>query len=934
MSAHCNSPFAGLPPDDGAAPPPEPEEGGKITNAEFIRQAVGSLPEGAFGAVCTKAADPGKSGWPARRADQNVGGLTFIRNNYLNCSSFYPGKDGLFKARKDRFAACHFLMLDDLGTKVPLDRLGTFELSWLIETSPGNHQGGIILRDPLTNGHEAVRLLNAVIAAGLCDAGASGPLSRWARLPVAINGKPKYHDETGAPFQCRLVKWRPDKTYSPDEIVAGLQLVLPPAGRPKAERKHKTANHAAGSADTSRGNGHSNDSEPPPNAEGDLVVAALKARGLYKSQLETGKHDITCPWVQEHTDALDTGAAYFEPDERYPGGGFCCQHSHGGQYHIRDLLNFLGTPALDGSPMPFGYTMRPDGVYWRNPDDAEATPTHVCGPLRVAAVTNDGTGHAWGRRLQWPDANGHPHDWAMPMELLAGEDTGIRARLLDGGLYVAAGRSARGYLTNYIQHSKPKDQVRVVARIGWHGSGGSRVFVLPGGAIGADGADHVMLQTDRPDAMPPVAQSGTLADWQDKVARLAVGNSRLAFSLAIAFAAPLVGLIGAEGGGFHLRGPSSVGKSTALQAAGSVWGGGGLRGWVRSWRTTDNSLEAVAASHNDLLLVLDEMGEAGAETVAASAYMLANGAGKGRAGRDGSARRAAEWRLLFLSSGEDGIAGRLAEARGGPIRIKAGQEVRVLDVPANARPHGLFETLHGSPSAGALADSVKAGAATCYGTAGREWLERLVADPDGMTTAARDVMAAFLEDRLPVGADGQVGRAAQRFALVAAAGELAAGVGLLPWEPGEAERAAAACFRAWKDARAGGTGAAEDAAAIAAVRRCIGAYGESRFQNIDAPDDRPVLNRLGWRKKDNSGWRYLFLPEAWKADAVPGLDPEAAARALRAAGYLVPQSPGAKRHSRMERVGLSGPVRVYAISESILAGADPEVGEEAGEASP
>ena len=60
-------------------------------------------------------------------------------------------------------------MLDDLGTKVPFDRLGDFELSWLIETSPGNHQGGIILADPITDGAVAVRLLNAVIDAGLCD---------------------------------------------------------------------------------------------------------------------------------------------------------------------------------------------------------------------------------------------------------------------------------------------------------------------------------------------------------------------------------------------------------------------------------------------------------------------------------------------------------------------------------------------------------------------------------------------------------------------------------------------------------------------------------------------------------------------------------------------------------------------------------------------
>ncbi|MFO0406806.1 MAG: hypothetical protein ACK50Q_10540, partial [Labrys sp. (in: a-proteobacteria)] len=85
--------------------------------------------------------------------------------NYLGCSSFYPGNDGSFRARKAQFAACHFLMLDDLGTKVPLYRLDGFELSWLIETSPGNHQGGIILVEPIVDGAEAVRLLNAVIDA-------------------------------------------------------------------------------------------------------------------------------------------------------------------------------------------------------------------------------------------------------------------------------------------------------------------------------------------------------------------------------------------------------------------------------------------------------------------------------------------------------------------------------------------------------------------------------------------------------------------------------------------------------------------------------------------------------------------------------------------------------------------------------------------------
>jgi hypothetical protein len=214
--------------------PTEPVKAGKggeggdfqTTNAEFISAIFPRLPEGAFAAVCWKSGDPSLGGWSASRADLVADSLAAENNNYLGCSSFYPGDDGSFKARKAQFSACHFLMLDDLGTKVPLDRLDDFELSWLIETSPGNHQGGIILAEPLTDGAEAVRLLNAVIDSGLCDEGATGPLSRWARLPVAINGKPKYADEAGAPFQCRLIEWRPDKRYTREEIVDRLQLEL------------------------------------------------------------------------------------------------------------------------------------------------------------------------------------------------------------------------------------------------------------------------------------------------------------------------------------------------------------------------------------------------------------------------------------------------------------------------------------------------------------------------------------------------------------------------------------------------------------------------------------------------------------------------------------------------------------------------------------
>ena len=143
--------------------------------------------------------------------------------------------------------------------------------------------------------------------------------------------------KSSTPFQCRLIEWQPEKRYTPQEIVDRLQLELAPAGRPK-----KTARSPAPSDSALYGIGDDGDDVLIPKTAENPVVAALKARGLYKTPLGSGKHDITCPWVQEHTDALDTGAAYFEPDEFYSVGGFCCQHSHRDKYHIRALLEFLG----------------------------------------------------------------------------------------------------------------------------------------------------------------------------------------------------------------------------------------------------------------------------------------------------------------------------------------------------------------------------------------------------------------------------------------------------------------------------------------------------------------------------------------------------------------------------------------------------------------
>jgi uncharacterized protein (DUF927 family) len=53
-------------------------------------------------------------------------------------------------------------------------------------------------------------------------------------------------------------------------------------------------------------------------------------------------------------------------------------------------------------------------------------------------------------------------------------------------------------------------------------------------------------------------------------------------------------------------------------------------------------------------------------------------------------------------------------------------------------------------------------------------------------SALRGFQADFLKNRVPAGATGEAFRAAQRFALIAAAGELATGASITGWEEGEA----------------------------------------------------------------------------------------------------------------------------------------------------
>src|SRR5262249_33201782 len=198
---------------------------------------------------------------------------------------------------------------------------------------------------------------------------------------------------------------------------------------------------------------------------------------------------------------------------------------------------------------------------------------------------------------------------------------------------------ARMALIQLLTGSQPVERALCVPHVGWH----SQSFVLPEEVLGANPKELIVFQPPTP-IKHAFRRAGTLEGWREEVAAYAVGNSRVAVAICAALAAPLLHIMEMEGGGLHFRGSSSIGKTTLIQVGGSVWGGGGLTGYIRSWRATDNGLESVALAHCDTLLALDELAEIEAGAAGKAAYMLANGHAKQRMTRSAGVRPAPEWR--------------------------------------------------------------------------------------------------------------------------------------------------------------------------------------------------------------------------------------------------------------------------------------------------
>lgn len=585
-----------------------------------------------------------------------------------------------------------------------------------------------------------------------------------------------------------------------------------------------------------------------------------------------------------------------------------------------------------------------DGLYFTPPGDDGGVPRRVCGVLRVVGMAQDSHDNQAALLLEFVTQSRKLRRWLMPLAMLAGDGNAYRTALLNQNFMTPTDSRRRAWLTEYLQSRNPDtlEQLRHVPRVGWAG----RCYVLPDETLGTSPSGDRVIFHSEAGIEANFSKRGNLEQWQQDLARLCVGNSRAAFAVATAFAGPLLAWAnGVTGGGVHYVGPTSIGKTTCFLLAASVWGKGTEKdpdSYMQKWRATSNGLEYQGEQHNDCTLILDELGQMDAGDAGNAAYMLADGMGKTRGKGAGGLRPKPTWRLLFLSSGELTLAQHM-ETVG--KRMKGGQEVRLIPIPTEVREGSALEEFHEFSNGHEMSGWVQGHAARCYGVAGRAWLEYLVANTEGLAAGLRARMDAIEAQIVPSNASGQVKRGGRRFALIAAAGEMATAAGITGWPEDEAISAAQICFDAWIKLR-GGAGSSEKSNMLRAVRSFLEAHGDGRFAmwHRAADDHAPkTLQRAGVRRmlnedgdpiKSNSqhgvefgdrmpaavgesvSFEYFVLAETFKAEVCKGYDVQAVCAVLVEHGCLTVKEPG--RYSIKTKLPGIGPARCYLITPAIF----------------
>ncbi|WP_291357584.1 DUF927 domain-containing protein [Acinetobacter sp. UBA3106] len=446
------------------------------------------------------------------------------------------------------------------------------------------------------------------------------------------------------------------------------------------------------------------------------------------------------------------------------------------------------------------------------------TRTFICHSAIILGEARSLNNDNWKRVIQFHDKDNTLHRLLIPYEHFMGEAQEALKIIANHGLMPPRQSHKKNVFINYIQDYPIEQRFRCVDRAGWHGY----CFATPNKTYGNSEDEELLFHSDN---KSPYTVSGTFEEWQE-LSRLIEPHALAVLAFACAFSGQLVLPLGAESGGFHIYGSSTDGKSTITKAACSVWGN--PKHISKSWRTTDNALENEAELRNDSFLNLDELRQAVPKAVSDIVYMLTGGQGKARSTKSGKNRDAKQFSIMYTSTGEVTLEEHL---RRGNIELDAGLLLRFAHIPSDAgKGYGVFDCINYGTAPQDIGNRINELASQHYGHAGIKWLEFLTENKDAVMQKGQELLDSFIEQYTQT-KNGQANRVLRRFALVAAAGELATLAGITGWQQGRAFEAIAQCFNTWLSNLGNGENM-EETKILEHIKAFFESNGASRFEDL------------------------------------------------------------------------------------------------------
>lgn len=587
---------------------------------------------------------------------------------------------------------------------------------------------------------------------------------------------------------------------------------------------------------------------------------------------------------------------------------------------MHDVRSMPSTPyPWDGVTVPEGYELTAEGVF--EFDKKEKVLRKIAGPVWVSAHTHDETRSHYGLVLCFIDLRGNVNEYPFRRDALHEQSRSLIQNVAVRGLEIVPGQEHR--LSRYLGafNAKLVPWLRSSAKVGWVDAVDGRLaYVSPSsenGVIALEKTERIIFQPEQHSPnLHTMRQQGRLQDWQTHVALPCRGNAYLITAMCMPFAATLLKPAAAESGGIHYYGRSSRGKTTAAQVAASVVGCGAdpsdapEHAYIQRWNSTANGLEGLTATHNDSLLILDEIHTFGGKDFGQIAYNVTGGKGKTVSDRDRNLKQQRTWRTFVLSTGEISVRQKI-EQEGNKVR--AGQLVRLADAPIN---DSLIQDTHGMDPAD-FALQLKRACGQHYDTAGPAFIKALIERFHYFHPLAAHVKHALAEAeaRLTVPRmEAEQRRTLRRFALIEVAGKLAVEADILPFTKHEIEDAVNEVVRAWL---AEGVSMPDRIRGVMAVQEFIQRH-QRRFR--EAHDSRIIVHGelAGYTQRVEGNYLYMFTAEGF-AEACGGHNPQDVAGELQKLGFLH----DSEKHRYMYKCtvmvnGESKRPRFYAVLDDLL----------------